>query len=153
MSDEKKPEFFIQRIYVQDSSFEAPGTPKAFLAQWKPTVNLNISTANSSLEDDIFEVVLTVTVKVENDGDTAFLVEVKQAGIFSIKHFPEDQHGGLLNSYCPTILFPYVRETISDIVARGGFPQLLLSPINFDALYQQQLKESKKAEKNNSDNE
>jgi preprotein translocase subunit SecB len=129
-------QFALQRIYVKDLSFEAPNAPKVFLGTWQPEVNLDLSTSTSRLEDGKnYEVVLSLTVTVKNDNQTAFLVEVKQAGIFLIDGFGDDQLPQLLGAYCPTVLFPYARETVSDVVSRGSFPQLLLAPINFDAAF------------------
>lgn len=129
-------QFALQRIYVKDLSFEAPNAPKTFLAPWQPEVNVELSTSANRLEDGKnFEVVLSLTVTVKNDNATAFLVEVKQAGIFLIDGVPEAQVGQLLGAYCPNLLFPYARETVSDVVTRGSFPQLLLAPVNFDAVF------------------
>lgn len=129
-------QFALQRIYVKDLSFEAPHAPKTFLAPWQPEVNIELGTQASRMEDGKnYEVVLSVTVTVKNEGVTAFLVEVKQAGVFLIEGVPESQLAGLLGAYCPNMLFPYVRETVSDIVTRGSFPQLLLAPVNFDAVF------------------
>lgn len=141
-SEAQAPEFAIQRIYVKDSSFEAPESPKIFREQWEPKVNIDLQTSSSKIEDEIYEVILGVTVTVKIKEKTAFLVETHQAGIFSIGDFPDDQRGQLLGSFCPNILFPYAREAITSMVTRGGFPQLYLAPINFDAVYQQQLKQA-----------
>lgn len=129
-------QFALQRIYVKDLSFEAPHAPNTFLAAWQPEVNIELSTQAARLEDGKnYEVVLALTVTVKNDNATAFLVEVKQAGIFLIEGVPDAQIQQLLGAYCPNVLFPYARETVSDIVARGSFPQLLLAPVNFDAVF------------------
>jgi preprotein translocase subunit SecB len=129
-------QFALQRIYVKDLSFEAPGAPKTFLAPWQPEVNVELSTQTSRLEDGKnYEVVLSLTVTVKNDNATAFIVEVKQAGIFLIEGVPEAQLAQILGAYCPNLLFPYARETVSDVVTRGSFPQLLLAPVNFDAVF------------------
>lgn len=130
-------EFVIQRLYVKDASFEAPNTPQVFRIEWKPEISLNIQTKNNALENDIHEVILTVTATVKVGETTAFLAEVAQAGIFTIRGFTAEVLGQLLNSYCLSILFPYAREAISDLIVRGGFPPLYLAPMNFDALYQQ----------------
>ncbi|MGH8492433.1 MAG: protein-export chaperone SecB [Moraxellaceae bacterium] len=138
MSEQQQAQgqFALQRIYVKDLSFEAPSAPKTFLAPWQPEVNVELSTSASRLEDGKnFEVVLSLTVTVKNDNATAFLVEVKQAGIFLIDGVPEGQIGQLLGAYCPNLLFPYARETVSDVVTRGSFPQMLLAPVNFDAVF------------------
>jgi preprotein translocase subunit SecB len=135
-NQQAQSQFSIQRIYVKDISFEAPNSPKTFLAPWNPEVNVNLSTKASRLEDGKnFEVVLSLTVTVKNDNATAFLVEVHQAGIFLIEGVPEQQLAGLLGSYCPNVLFPYARETVSDMVSRGSFPQMLLAPVNFDVIF------------------
>lgn len=140
---DKTPEmnFVIQRIYVKDASFEAPHAPQIFKEEWKPEVNVDLQTKTNSLEEGIHEVVLHLTVTVKMGEKTAFLVETQQAGIFTIKGFPKDQTSQALGAMCPTILYPYARETISDLVTRGGFPQLLLAPVNFDALYVQHQKQ------------
>ena len=134
-------EFGIQRIYVKDLSFESPRAPKIFVEQWQPEVNLDLNTTCTPLDNDLYEVVLSATITIKSKEDVAFLVEIKQAGIFFLKNFAREQFDQLTYSYCPSILFPFLREAVSDLVTRGGFPQLLLSPINFDALYQQQLQE------------
>jgi preprotein translocase subunit SecB len=142
------PEFAIQRIYVKDSSFEAPEAPAIFREQWEPKVNIDLHTSSSIIEGTIYEVILGVTVTVKIKEKAAFLAEVKQAGIFSIGEFPEDQRKQLLGSFCPNILFPYAREALTSMVTRGGFPQLYLAPINFDAVYQQQLKQAEESTTN-----
>lgn len=138
------PNFEIQRIYVKDLSYEAPNTPHTFNEDWKPEVQLNLETKSTKIQDNIHEVTLSVTATVNSNKKSAFLVEVHQAGIFMISGFPNDQLHQMLGSFCPNILFPYAREVISDLVVRGGFPQLILAPVNFDALYAQHLEEQKK---------
>src|ERR671918_559597 len=122
----------IQKIYAKDISFEAPNSPQVFLGEWKPQV-------------DVQEVVLTVTITVQSESKTSYLVEVQQAGIFSITGFPPQHLAAVLATLCPNILFPYAREAVSDLVTRGGFPQLLLAPVNFDTLYAQELQHQQKA--------
>ncbi|WP_131782317.1 protein-export chaperone SecB [Legionella gresilensis] len=139
-------QFMIQRVYVKDSSFEAPGTPGVFQQKWEPELTLDINTANNVLEKDVYEVILTLTATVKNQGATAFLAEVKQAGIFTIQGAVSPQLDHLLGSFCPNILFPYAREAITSEVIRGSFPQLVLAPINFDALYAQQLEQKRNQE-------
>jgi preprotein translocase subunit SecB len=136
-------QFGIQRIYVKDLSFEAPNTPGIFQKEWQPDLNLDIQFDNQMLENDMYEVTLKLTVTVMNKKEIAFVVEVQQAGIFVISGMPKDQLGALLNAYCPNILFPYAREVVSSQVTAASFPQLVLSPINFDALYLQQLEQQK----------
>lgn len=135
--------FAIQRIYVKDLSFESPETPGVFLnSDWKPEVNIELSVKHNKVEDKIYDVVLLVTVTIKHDKKTAMVAEVKQAGIFSIDGIEGESLDHLLASYCPNILFPYAREVVSDVVARGGFPQLLLAPVNFDALYEESKKKA-----------
>lgn len=138
-----QPEFAIQRIYVKDISYEAPNAPALFQQEWKPDLNMQIQTNTTQLGQDVHEVVLKITVTVKSADKNAFLIEVQQAGIFSLVGFAEDQLRAVLGSVCPNILFPYAREVISDIASRGTFPPLYLAPINFDALYAQQLEQQK----------
>lgn len=136
------PEFAIQRIYVKDLSLEAPNSPQIFLDHWEPQLHMDLGTnANHVLEANIREVVLTVTVTVKIKEKVAFLAEVKQAGIFSLSAFNDDQMHHMLGSFCPNILYPYAREAITDLVTRAGFPQLYLAPVNFEALYEQHKKQ------------
>lgn len=134
----KEAQFLIQRVYMKDMSFEAPGTPAIFQQKWEPDLALDLHTEHTMLEENIYEVVLHVTATVKNQKETAFLAEVKQAGIFTITGAPEAQLDHLLGSFCPSILYPYAREAITSEVIRGSFPQLVLAPVNFDALYTQQ---------------
>lgn len=138
-----QPQFEIQRIFIKDVSFESPNTPHTFVEEWKPEVNLNLETKSNRIQDNMHEVVLSITATVTTSKKTAFLIEVHQAGVFLINGFPNDQLHQMLGSFCPNILFPYAREAVSDIVVRGGFPQLILAPVNFDALYQQHLEKQK----------
>lgn len=131
-------EFGIQRLYTRDVSFETPNSPKIFLEQWEPEMNLDLATNVETLEDHVYDVQLTVTVTVKIKETVAFLAEVKQCGIFAIKGFDEDHLKQMLGSYCPNVLYPYAREVVTHLVMQGGFPQVYLTPVNFDALYQQQ---------------
>ncbi|KAF3978016.1 MAG: protein-export chaperone SecB [Methylococcales symbiont of Iophon sp. n. MRB-2018] len=133
----KDKQFSIQKIFTKDISFESPHSPKVFTEKWDPAVDFNLGIQNQALEDNLFEVSLSVTVTVKCNDKTAYLVEVNQAGIFSISAFSEMEKAPMLGSFCPNILFPYAREVVSDLVAKGGFPQLMLAPINFDTLYMQ----------------
>ncbi len=135
-------EFAIQKIYLKDLSFENPASPAVFRSEWKPDIKLEINNEAHRIEDDLFEVVLTLTLTAKIEDKTAYLVETKTAGIFGLKGFPNEQMGPMLGSFCPNILFPYARETISDVVTRGGFPQLLVTPVNFDALYAQHMQKA-----------
>ena len=148
MAEQPAQKFEIQKIYIKDLSFETSNTPKIFTEKWNPKTDVHIQTENNKLDDKLFEVAIIVTVTATQNDATAFLVEVKQAGIFLMENFPEEQHKQLLGSYCPNILFPFARESIAELVAKGGFPQLLLNPVNFDALYQQHLKAVKEQKEN-----
>ena len=139
VSDEQKQEFAIQKIYIKDLSFETPNTPDVFSEKWEPNISLEINTAGKSIGPDTHEVVLTATLSAKIGEKTAYLVETQQAGIFTIRGLNEQELSHALGSYCPNILFPYVRETVSELVAKGGFPPMLLSPVNFDALYAQHM--------------
>lgn len=146
MTDNNQPapdarEFALQRIYVKDISFETPNSPLIFTKEWKPQSNLNLNSNVNKLENDTYEIILSVTVTAKVEEKTAFLVEVQQAGIFLLKNFPENEVGHMLGAYCPNILFPYAREVVSDLVTKGSFPQLLLNPVNFDSLYNQHLQQ------------
>lgn len=141
----QEKQFSIQKIYTKDISFETPNAPKIFTEKWEPSVDFNLGTHVEPLDDDLYEVALTVTVTVKCDDTSAYLVEATQAGIFSLNGFSEQEMGPMLGSFCPNILFPYAREVVSDLVAKGRFPQLLLAPVNFDALYAQHLQQSQQA--------
>jgi preprotein translocase subunit SecB len=137
-----KQEFVIHRLFIKDLSFEAPHSPKTFNKEWKPEVDIHLDFTSQHLEDDLYDVTLTVTNTVKLKNDTAFIAEVKQAGIFLVRGFAKEQQEELLGSLCPNVLFPYAREVISSIVNRGGFPPLYLAPVNFDAIYQQRKRSS-----------
>ena len=130
-------EFQIQRIYIKDVSFEAPNLPTIFHQEWKPQLGFELDTETVQVDEDLYEVALhmTVSTTLEDSGDTAFICEVKQAGVFTIKGLEGIQLQHALASQCPTILFPYARELISNLVNRGTFPALNLSPVNFDSLF------------------
>ena len=142
--ESKQPEahFAIQKIYLKDVSFESPSTPTIFTDDWSPEINMDLNSNGKAIEDNVFEVELSITVTAKNKDKTGFLVEIKQCGIFSISGMDEANLNGMLGSFCPNILFPYAREAISDLVTKGGFPQLLLAPVNFDAIYAQHLQQS-----------
>ncbi len=144
-SDAPEQIFKIQRIYLKDVSYESPQSPKVFATNvnWQPQVSLHLNTESSKLENDLYESVLTVTATVKLGEETAYLTEVKQAGLFLIKGFSKDRLGPMLGSFCPNLLFPFAREAVGSLVQKGGFPQLLLDPVNFDALYAQHLEASK----------
>ena len=140
VSDEDTaPQFSLQRIYVRDLSFEAPKSPAIFRQQWEPSVALDLNTRQKPLEGDFFEVVLTLSVTVKNAEEVAFIAEVQQAGIFLIKNLDQASMSHTLGAFCPNLLFPYARETLDSLVVRGSVPALMLAPVNFDALYAQEL--------------
>ena len=150
MTEKAAPEnhFSIQKLYVKDISFESPDTPSVFtFNNWDPKIELNMTNSNKMISDGVYEVILSVTSTVKNNDKTAFLVEVQQGGIFNIAGFNEHDMKYILGSQCMNILFPYVREVISDLSCRGGFPPLLLSPVNFDALYAQAVQKQQESAK------
>lgn len=129
----------VTRIYVKDCSFESPRSPAAFFAPLSPEVKVNMRTSSQKLDGDDFEVVLSLTVEAQSDNRALFLVEVHHGGVFTIRGFTDAELAAILGSYCPSIIFPYARETVSDLVSKGGMPALLLQPVNFDAVYMQSL--------------
>jgi preprotein translocase subunit SecB len=133
-------QFVTQRIYTKDISFESPATPNVFRQEWKPAVNVDLNTKSSRVDQEgNHEVVLTLTITAKLEEQTAFLVEVQQAGIFYVSGIEGDALRQLLSTVGPTILFPYAREAIDSLVVKGGFPALMIAPVNFDALYRQSL--------------
>lgn len=139
-NNESEPtsQFGIQKVYVKNVSFETPHSPRIFKEQWNPKVNLDIENTSAPVDEELFEVTLSATITVSFDEKTVYLAEVEQAGLFHIKGLEDEVLKRVLATVCPNILFPFAREFIADLVMRGGFPQLLLAPVNFDALYHQQ---------------
>ncbi|EGV35621.1 protein-export chaperone SecB [Neisseria weaveri] len=138
MSEELQPVFSIEKLYVKDMSLEVPHAPKIFLEQGEPEVDMRVSTNSTKLEEDFYEVVVTVTVTAKlGEERVMFLNEVSQGGIFRLSNIPEEDVNLLLGVACPNILFPYAREAVSSEITRAGFPPVLLAPINFEAMYQQ----------------
>ncbi len=135
------PQFSVQRIYLKDASLEAPGTPGIFTSAWKPEINLDLNTRTRTLGENHFEVVLTLTVTAKNEGNSAFLIEIQQAGIFQIAGLADAELNHTLGAFCPNILFPYARESVDNLAIKASFPALMLAPVNFDALYAQQLQQ------------
>jgi preprotein translocase subunit SecB len=136
----QQPQFTLQRIYTKDLSFESPATPEVFKKQWQPKVTVDLNTKSEAIDQEgNFEVVLSITITAKMDEATAFLIEVHQAGIFNIKGFDVEETRRILGTAAPNILFPYVRETIDTLCVKGGFPAIMLAPVNFDAVYQQAL--------------
>lgn len=141
--------FEIQRIYLKDVSFESPQSPAMFKEKWEPTSNLQVGTQHREISENVYEVVLNLTTTVTINEKTAFLIEVEQAGIFTLSGFEDGALGHVLGSYCPNTLFPFAREAISDLTTKGGFPPLLLAPVNFDAIYAQRQQESQQTDGGN----
>ena len=142
MAEQEAPQkqIAIHKIYVKDFSFESPRTPGVFArSDWSPKTNLNLRSTHSPGPENTHEVVLTITIEAKEEDQTFFLVELQQAGLFLIDGYTEDEFKAVVGSYCPNILFPYARETVATVIAKGGFPEFLLQPINFDALYAQGL--------------
>jgi preprotein translocase subunit SecB len=139
-----EPEFSLQGVYLKDCSFEAPNGPRV-QGEWNPQISLDLNTAAESLSSDTREVVLTVSVTAKIGEATAFLAEVKQAGVFGVRNLSEADHRRAIASVAPTVLFPYARAVVSQLVSQGGFPQMLLPPVNFDALYARSLAETQAA--------
>jgi preprotein translocase subunit SecB len=137
----------LQGVYLKDCSFEAPQGPRGN-GEWNPQISLDLNTSVQPISGDIREVVLTVTVSAKQAEQTLFLVEVKQAGAFAMQNLSADEYKRAIGSICPTVLFPYARAVVSQLVGQGGFPQLLLPPVNFDALYANSQNESANATKN-----
>jgi preprotein translocase subunit SecB len=144
----QQQQFTVQRIYTKDLSFESPSTPAIFKQQWQPKVAVELNTKSETIDaEGNFEVILSITITAKVDEETAFLVEVQQAGIFYIKGFEGEDLRRILGTAAPNVLFPYARETIDTLCVKGAFPALMLAPVNFDAVYQQALVQSQAAAK------
>ena len=139
------PVFNMDKIYVKDLSLEIPNAPQIFLEREAPQIEVQLHTAASAIDEGVYEVTVTSTVTAKIGEKVMFLIEVKQAGIFTVRNVPEAEKTPVLAVVCPNILFPYLREVVSDVSVRAGFAPVLLSPINFDALYQQQQAQSQAA--------
>lgn len=141
MSEQSQPVFAIEKIYVKDLSLEIPNAPNIFLERETPEINLQLGTKSQSIDEGLYEVLLTVTVTAKIKDKMMFLIEVQQAGIFRIRNLPDGELDPVLGIGCPNILFPYLREVVSDIVTRAGFPAVILNPVNFEAIYHQKKSE------------
>ncbi len=130
-------QLLLQKIYIKDFSFESPKAPAVFASKVSPQTRLDIKSSANELAPDTQEVVLTLTLEAKDHDETLFLVEIEQAGLFRLEGYSAEERQVLIGSYCPGALYPFAREAIADVVTRGGFPQLLLQPINFDGLYAQ----------------
>jgi preprotein translocase subunit SecB len=142
MEQNEQPVFGIEKLYVKDLSVEVPNAPEIFLEQDAPQVEIQLNTSGRGVGDNVFEVVLTVTVTAKMEEKTVFLVEVGQAGVFRIMNVPDEQIEPLLAVACPNILFPYARETVSDAVTRAGFAPIVLQPVNFESMFMQRMQEA-----------
>ena len=141
--EQPQQQFALQRIYTKDLYLETPNTPQIFKKQWQPQVNVDLGTKSDKIDEQgNFEVVLTITLTAKVEEETAFLTEVQQAGIFFITGFEGEDLRRILGTAAPNILFPYARECIDSLCVKGGFPPVMLAPINFDAMYQQALAQS-----------
>ena len=134
------PQLSLQKIYIKDASFEVPGAPHIFQEQGQPQIQLNLAQQVGTLADSVYEVVLTITVTCKVAEKTAYLAEVQQAGVFGLAGFDVPNRDAVLATYCPNVLFPYARQAVSDMIQNGGFPPFLLQPINFEALYAEQMR-------------
>lgn len=147
-SEAVQPEFLLQMVYLKDCSFEAPQGPRFDAKDWTPQIGLDLNTQTEAINDDLREITLTVSVSAKLGERTAFIAEVKQSGAFVMRGLSDDDHRRAVASVGPAMLFPYARAVVSQLVAQGGFPQLLLPPVNFDALYARSLAEAQAATKN-----
>ncbi|MBX9915713.1 MAG: protein-export chaperone SecB [Nitrosomonas sp.] len=143
MSEQQQPVFAIEKIYVKDLSLEIPNAPNIFLERDTPEINLQLGTKSQGIGEGLYEVLLTATVTAKIKDKNMFLVEAQQAGIFRIRNIPAGEIDPVLGIGCPNILFPYLREVVSDVVTRAGFPPVILNPVNFEAIYQQKNAETK----------
>jgi preprotein translocase subunit SecB len=138
MSDAQQPVFNIEKLFVKDLSLEVPNAPAIYMEREAPQIDVNMSTSSRAMGEELYHTSITVTVTAKIGDKTMFLVECTQAGVFRIQNVPQDQIPMVLGIGCPNIVFPYLRETVSDVVTRAGFPPLLLNPVNFEALFLQQ---------------
>jgi len=136
--------FSLQRIYVKDVSFESPNTPQIFDKDWKPEVKMDLNTKNTKVGDNLYEVVVCVTLTTSVEGMTAYIIEVQQAGLFMVQGLEGIQLAQAVNAYCPNLLFPYLRETIDSILVKGSYPAMMLAPVNFDAIFAQAMMQKQK---------
>lgn len=136
----------ISKIYIKDFSFESPQAPSVFKGtEWKPQTNLNLRSSHTAVEGTVHEVVLTITVEAKEEDKTLFLIELHQAGLFDIAGYEGEELAAICGSFCPNILFPYARAAVASVIQQGGFPEFVLQPINFDALYMQSKQQQAEA--------
>jgi len=140
-TEQEQANFSLQRIYVKDISFESPNSPAIFQKKWTPEVNMDLNTKSNELGDDHYEVIISVTLTVTVEGMAAYIVEVQQAGIFQVQGLEGLQLSQAVNAFCPNLLFPYLRETIDNVVVKGSFPAVMLAPVNFDGIFAQAVRQ------------
>ncbi len=150
MADEKQTEdgkrLSIAKIYLKDLSFESPMSPDVFKPDsWSPQTNLNLRSNHKKVDGNIHEVTLTITVDAKDGDKTIFLVELQQAGLFELSGYKDEEFGAIVGSFCPNVLFAYARESIAGVIQKGGFPEFILQPINFDALYMESQRQASEA--------
>lgn len=133
-------QFNVQKIYLKNLSFEAPNAPAVFQEQATPQLQLNLNQKVARFEDEVYEVILTITLTCTINEKTAYLAEVEQAGVFGLSGFEDAHLDMMLGTHCPNVLFPYARQALGDMIAHGGFPPFLLQPLNFDAIYAEQVR-------------
>jgi preprotein translocase subunit SecB len=136
-SNASPKQLLLQKIYLKDLSFESPRAPAAFSGNVRPQTELSLRSSTREVGTDTHEITLTLTIEAKDGESTLFLIEIQQAGIFLMQGYSEEERGMLVGSFCPATLYPFAREAVAEVVVKGGFPQLLLQPINFDSLYAQ----------------
>jgi preprotein translocase subunit SecB len=139
--DSQGQQFNIQKVFMKDMSFETPNSPAIFTEEWKPDINLQLTSNATPMAEGLFEVVLSLTVTAKLGEKTAYLAEIQQGGIFSLGGFDQPQMSHMLGAFCPNVLYPFAREAIADLIGKGGFPPVYVAPVNFDALYAQRMQE------------
>ena len=147
MSDQQQPVFAAQRIYLKDASYEAPNAPGIFLDEWEPEVNVEMDNSVTAIDENgVYDVQLKITVTAKSKDKTAYIAEVVQGGIFLIAGFEEKDRQRLTGSVCPDTLYPYAREALANLMSKGSFPPFLLTPVNFDYIYNKRMQEADQAE-------
>jgi preprotein translocase subunit SecB len=146
MSEQPEQHFSVEKIYLKDLSLEIPNSPQVFAERESPKIDISLRNEARALEAGVFEVVLTSTVTAKVQDRTVFLVEAAQAGIFQLRNVPQDQIEPVLNVVCGNVLFPYLRETVANVVSRGGFPPFLMNHVSFEALYEQRLQQQQQSQ-------
>ena len=144
-AEQQQPQFGIQKTFIKDLSFETPMGVKVFTQNFQPQINMDVNTRGSKVADNQHEIVLTLTITAKQEEETAFIIEIQQAGLFAISGFPDEQLRHVLGAVCPNFLFPYAREAVDGMAVKGGFPPLQLAPIDFDGLFRQQMQQQAQA--------